>query len=225
MPKSALIYAWAVIATGVAVLACAVVGWQSSDRGAFIVGLGLVAMAATFKMKLPKLTGTLSPAFVFVLVSVATETWSETVIIAALSAAVQCLWRPKTRPTALQLAFNMAALAIAGGVAHGMTQLLVVRSNPDLLLVALGAAGVALLVTNTLLLSTILCLVREAPFMTIWCSVQMWTVPYYLAGGVLANIWARAQLSPATGGVVLALASVYVLSICYRELSFVIGPG
>jgi hypothetical protein len=179
----------------------------------------LACIAATFNLKLPKLTGTLSPAFVFVLVAVATCGWAETVAIAALSGIVQCLWRPKRKPTFLQVAFNAAAMAVAGGVSHGMAAMLLLAGGPEVLVVVLGAAGITLLVCNTLLLATILCLIQEAPFMTVWRSVHLWAVPYYLAGGVLANIWARANLSTSMGYTILATASVYALSLCYRELS------
>jgi len=223
MTKSAQIYVWTVIAIGIAVLACAVVGWQSSNRGAMLACLGLAALAATFKVKLPKLTGTISPAFVFLLVSVATRSWSETVVIAVVSAIVQCLWRAKTRPRALQLALNAATLAIAGGVAHGVARGLTVMGGADVLAVVLGAAGVTLLVTNTLLISTMLWLIKEGPFYTVWRAVQLWAVPYYLAGGALASVWVRAELTFSTSVTILAAASVYVLSVCYQELGLLIG--
>ena len=222
MTRTALIYASIVIAMGIAVLGSAALQWQSpwqSPTGpAMLTCLGLASLAATFKVSLPKLTGTISPAFVFLLVSVATQSWSETVLISVVSAIVQCLWRPKKRPGALQVAFNAAAMAIAAGVAHGVARGLTAVGGLDVLVVVLGAAGVALLVTNTLLISTILCLIKEGPFYTIWRSVQLWAVPHYLAGGVLASSWARARLTASIGVTVLAAASVYVLSVCYSEL-------
>jgi hypothetical protein len=170
-------------------------------------------------MKLPRLTGTISPAFIFLLVSVATLNWSQTVLIAAVSAVVQCLWNPKNKPTGLQVAFNAAALAIAGGTAHGVTRLVTVKSDTDVLAVVLGAAGVTLLMSNTLLLATILCLVKEVPFITAWRSVQLWMVPYYLAGGALANVWARAELTALSSVIILAPLSAYLLSVGYREIA------
>jgi len=218
MPKKALFYAWSVVIIGVAVLACAGFGWRSSNSTAFVVCLGLAGLAATFKMRLPKLTGTLSPAFVFVLVAAATLSWSETVAIAAISGIVQCVWFPKNRPTALQVAFNAAALAISSGIAYGIAPMMMVSGGKDMLVAGLGAAGVALLVSNTLIISMILCLIKEASFMTAWRSVQLWAVPYYLAGGLLANIWSRTQFTPGLAAMVLAAVSAYVMSIVFREL-------
>ena len=68
------------------------------------------------------------------------------------------------------------------------------------------------------MVSTILCLLKEAPFYAVWRSVQLWTVPYYMAGGLLAGVWARAELTASVGIAILAAASVYVLSVCVREL-------
>lgn len=214
MPKNALIYAWTIITIGIVVLGFAALGWQSSNLQAFLVCLGLTAFAATLKFQLPKMTGMLSPAFVPLLVSVATRSWSETVVIGAVLGIVQTLWRPKNRPTPMQIAFNGANLAIDAGVAYGLARVLMVAGGTDVMVVILGVAGVALLVTNTLILSTILCLIKDAPFMTAWRSLHLWSVPYYLAGGVLANVWARADLTAHIGVIVLAATSVYLLSVC-----------
>jgi hypothetical protein len=227
MTRSAHIYAWTVIAIGMAVLGCAALEWQSSWQSATgavtVACLGLAAVAATFKVKLPKLTGTISPAFVFVLVATADLSWSETVGVSVVSALVQCLLRPATRPTTLQLAFNAATMAIAGGVAHGVARGLTAFGGSDVLVVVLGAAGVALLVTNTLLVATILCLMEEGPFYKVWRSVQLWAVPYYLGGGILAGVWSRADLRVSAKVTVLAAASVYMLSVCYQELVLLCG--
>ncbi len=219
MPMKALYYAWSIVVIGVAVLVCAISGWQSADPSAFGVCLGLAALAATFKMRLPKLTGTISPAFVFVMVAIASLSWSEVVVIAAISGIVQCLWRAKKRPTSLQVAFNTSALAIASGMAYGLARMPVASGHLEMLAVGLGAAGITLLVSNTLIVSMILCLIQEAPFMTAWRSIQLWAVPYYLAGGLLANIWARTQLTGSLGVVILAAVSAYAVSIVFGELA------
>lgn len=108
-----------------------------------------------------------------------------------VSGIVQCLWRPKVRPSALQVAFNGATMAISGAVAGALA-----TATPARLAELLGTADIALLLTNTLLVSTVLCLIKEAPFSSVWRSFQLWAVPYYLAGGVLASI-GRVPIWPA----------------------------
>jgi len=226
MTKSALNYARAVVAMGVAILISAAWLWRSANGIAFGVCLALALFASTLKLKLTGLTGTLSPGFVFLLVSVAMLSWQETVIIAVAAGLVQCLWRPKVPPSSLQIGFAGATMAISAGLTHGVTWGLVAMRSADGMVVILGVAGVVLLVTNTLLVSTILCLLREAPFETVWRSVQRRAVPYYLAGGLLAGVWVRADLATTAGMAVLAAISVYLLSICCRELDMhIASPG
>jgi hypothetical protein len=216
MNKSALIYAWTIIAIGAAVLLSAAFYWQSADGTAFGVCLALAVFASTLKLKLTGLTQTISPAFVFVLVSVALLSWPETVVIAASAGLVQCLWRPRATPRPVQAGFAAGGMAVAGGLAHGVTW--VPPGETDAMTALLGIAGVVLLLTNTLIVATVLCLIREAPFNTIWRSVQCRAVPYYLAGGIVANVWARTKLTVPLGMALLAATSVYLLSICFRQL-------
>jgi hypothetical protein len=110
-------------------------------------------------------------------------------------------------------------MAIASGLTHGVTWGLVALRGADGMVVILGVAGVVLLVTNTLIVATILCLIREAPFRSVWHSVQRRTVPYYLAGGVIANVWTRADVTRSAGIALLAAISVYLLSLCFSELN------
>jgi hypothetical protein len=217
MTKSALIYAWTIIALGTAILFSAAWLWQSANATAFGVCLALALFASILKLKLTGLTETLSPGFVFLLVSVAMLSWTETVVIAVVSGLTQCLWRPKAPPSWLQIGFAGGTMAIAGGLTHGVTWGLVALRGADGTVVILGVAGVVLLVTNTLIVATILCLIREAPFNTLWRSVQRCAVPYYLAGGVIADVWVRANLMKSAGIALLAAISVYLLSLCFRE--------
>ena len=214
MPKLALAYARAVCAAGAAVAASAALLWQSDDSAALLTCLGLAALASTFKVKLPGLTGTISPGFVFLLVAVARLSWSETVAIGVVSALVQSLSRARRRPTNLQIGFNAATVAISGalayGVSHGMAQ---TGGDPAFLL---AVSGVVLLVTNTLIVSSILCLLKDAPLSMVWRSLQPRAVPYYLAGGLLAGVWSRADLT-GSGVALIAAVSVYLLGLCYRE--------
>jgi hypothetical protein len=225
MTKSALIYAWTIVSIGILVLFCAAFNWQTTDGGGWLVCVGLAAFASTLKVRLPKLTGTLSPGFVFLLVSLATLSWTESVVLAAVCGAVQSLWRPKTRPGALQVGFNVSVMAIAAAVTLAMARFLSATAGGDMLVVVLCVAGVTLLVSNTLMISAILCLLKEAAFPTVWRSLQLWAVPYYLAGGILATAWAHTRLNAHPGLTILAAISVYLLSVCYGQVSLLVHPS
>ncbi len=215
MARKPRIYAWTVIATGTAGAASALLLWQPQDLAAFVVCLGLAVLASTFKVKLPSTDGTISPGCIFLLVAIGRLGWSETVAIGMASALVQLLWRRKTRPNAVQISFNAAAMAIAGGLAYGVAHGLA-RSAGDPM-VFLAVAGVVLLVTNTLLVAAIMCLIKNAPLYTVWRLLQPRVVPYYLAGGVLAGVWSRTDLTTSAGVAVMAVVSAYLLNLWHYE--------
>ena len=224
MARKPLIYAWTVIAAGTVVAASAVLPWQPKDIATFLVCLGLAALSSTFKVKLSAAAdGTISPAFVFLLVAIGRLGWSETIVIGVASALVQCLWRRSNRASALQVGFNTAAMAIAGGLAFGVAHGLAQSDGDPMLLLAVS--GVVLLVTNTLLVAAIMCLLQHAPIYRVWRSLQPRVVPYYLAGGVLAGVWSRADLTTGVSVAVMAAASVYLLSLWYRELDTQVPPA
>ncbi len=216
MARNPLIYAWTVIAMGTAVAASALLLWRPQDMAAFVVCLGLAVLASTFKVTLPSTDGTISPGFIFLLVAIGRLGWSETVAIGMASALVQLLWRRKTRPNAVQIGFNAATMAIAGGLAYGVAHGLAQSAGDPV--VFLAVAGVVLLVTNTLLVAAIVCLMKNAPLHTVWRLLQPRVIPYYLAGGVLAGVWSRADLTTSAGVAVMAAVSAYLLSLWYREM-------
>ena len=72
--------------------------------------------------------------------------------------------------------------------------------------------------------SAILCLLKDAPLSTVWRSLQPQAVPYYMAGGLLAGVWSRADLA-GSGVALMAAVSVYLLSLCYRETAERFGPA
>ena len=224
MTKSALSYAWSVVAIGFAILASAAWNWQSTNATAFGACLALAVFSSTRKFSLPRISGTLSPGFVFVLVAIATLGWTEAVVVAVVAGLVQSLWRPKNKPSPLQIAFAGGTMAVAGGLACGVTRGLVIAQGPDAMVLFLAVAALVLLVTNTLVVSTIVCLLQEAPFYTAWRAIQLRAVPYYLAGGILANIWARADLTARFGIPCLAAVSVYLLSLCFEQFAPVPVP-
>ena len=205
------------MAVGAAIFATAGALWQTSGVSAFLVCLALAAVASTMKIRLPGLTGTISPGFVFVLLAVGRLSWSETVIISVVAGLVQCLWRATQPPGLLRLTFNAATMAIAGGLAYAVAHGLIpgAEGTPALLL---AAAGVVLLVSNTMLVSTIVCLSQSAPLLTVWRALQLCAVPYYLAGGVLASVWVRADFAVGAWVPVLTMVTVYLLDTCYRQV-------
>ena len=107
-------------------------------------------------------------------------------------------------------------MAIAGGLAYGVAHGLPPGTADPVLLLAVS--GLVLLVTNTLLVAAIVCLLRDGQVRQVWRSLQARMVPYYLAGGFLAGVWSRADSTTGFGAASMAALSVYLLTLWYRDM-------
>ena len=217
MPKPALIYAWTVVAIGAILAAASGLLWQTTNAPAFGLCLGLAVLASTFKVKLPGFDGTISPAFVFQLVAAAQFTGPEMVAIGMAAALVQCLWKHRNKFSFVKVAFNVSTVAISSGLAYALAHQTPAETGHVAQTLMLGVAGLVLLVVNTMMVSVVVCLLRNTPIHTAWRSLQFWAFPYYLAGGILASVWVHIVTRPSATLAVLAAISVYLLSVCYRE--------
>src|SRR5215467_9916103 len=114
-----------------------VIRWHFRDATAFGVCLALALFASTLKLKVAGLTETLSPGFVFLLISIAMLNWSETIVIAVASGLAQSLWKPKRGPSLLQLGFAGGTMAISAAVTSSVTRALVSIRGEDSMAVVL----------------------------------------------------------------------------------------
>src|SRR5260370_41850527 len=119
MPKNAKVYITLIITLGFALLAgCLVFRAEFPDLPRYFSYLLLAVLASTMKVRLPGITGTISVNFLFILIGVADFTLAETLTMGCLAILMQCLWRSKSGPRLVQVAFNVAALAISIGAAY-----------------------------------------------------------------------------------------------------------
>ena len=149
--------------------------------------LVLALFASTRKVHLPGITGTMSVNFLFVLFSIAVFSFSETVLLASAACVVQCCWRARQRPKPVQVAFNVAALAISAGSSYRVAHLFA-ASRESYLPVMLAMAGACYFTADTLLVSGVLSLVQHKPLIPLWQQCYLWSFPYYLAGGAISAL-------------------------------------
>jgi hypothetical protein len=184
MPRSAKLYIAFVLTSGMA-LPAGLVKWHFPDHARFLSYLALAMLAATLKVRLPKLHGTISVNFVFILIAVTQLTLAETLVVGCSATLIQCMWRTRTRPKPFQVLFNVAAMAVSIWLAYTTAHLLA-RHQELLVRVALSAC--VLFVANTGLVSLVLALVSPQPFKNVWVQCYLWTLPYYLVGAALAAV-------------------------------------
>jgi hypothetical protein len=101
---------------GLATLVYGGIHQTSNNIAEFICYLGIAVLASRLKVNLPGITGTLSVNFLFILIGVLDLSFSETLILGAISMVAQCFY--PERPKALQLAFNVCAGSIATALAY-----------------------------------------------------------------------------------------------------------
>lgn len=193
MPASAKGYISLVSAAGIAAMAYAFLDppW-SHNTIRFAVYFLLSLMAATLKLRLPGLTGTLSIGFVFVLLGISELTLAETMLMACAGVAVQCLWRAQRRPAAVQVLFSVSAVAVSLTLAFGCAQRVRAELHAGPVWIVLAVATCVYFVANSLLVSGVLSLVKQEPLRAIWQQCYLYAFPYYLLGGAVAGLMAAA---------------------------------
>ncbi|MGA2810448.1 MAG: hypothetical protein ABSG16_03540 [Candidatus Acidiferrum sp.] len=205
----------AVIATlGCGVLGVALLNWQSADLTRLAVLLLLGLAAATWKVKLPGITGTISGSFLFILVAVSAFSFSETTLLAATVALLQCFWRARKNPQAVQVVFNVATLSVSAGVAWLSAHALLQAFRSQSLILLLVPAAVLFFVADTGLVSGVIALVEQKKFTTVWHECHGWSFPYYVLGAALAALITVS--SRATGWT----ASLFIVPAMYLVYSY-----
>jgi len=170
------------------VVTTALLHWQSHDLLKFCCYLLIAVLAATMKVELPGIEGTMSVHFLFVLLGVLDLSLPETLVIGCTSALVQTLWKPRHPPKLVKIVFNvfsMTATAIClTYFAYHLSAGLVKSSMPLLLVVA----AVAYFLSNTVPVSIAIALTEGKSLRKIWTATFFWSFPYYLVGAALVGL-------------------------------------
>ncbi len=194
MPANAKFYISLVSAAGLVAMACAFVNLPlSHDLLRFSAYLALSLFAATLKLKLPGLTGTMSVGFVFVLLGIAQLTLPETMLIACAGVVLQCLWRAKVRPAPVQILFSVSAAAIGVMLAYACSTLVRRQLGTDPVSVIMAVATCLYFMSTSMLVSGVLSLVKRESFASVWQQCYLYSFPYYLLGGAVAGLMAASS--------------------------------
>jgi hypothetical protein len=185
------VYVSLVSAAGIAAMASASLcaPW-SHDPFRFCTYFLLSLLAATLKLQLPGLTETMSIGFVFVLLGIAELTLAETMLVASVGVVVQCLWRAKYRPTAVQVLFSVSAVAVSLTLAYECSHFVRTELHAESVSIVLAVATCLYFLTNSLLVSGVLSLVKGEPLRAVWQQSYLFVFPYYLVGGAVVGLMA-----------------------------------
>jgi hypothetical protein len=216
MTKSAKAYIDAVIAAGAATIASAVLNWRSDSLVHYSVFFLLFVAAATLKCRVPGVTGTYSPVFFFALLGSATLSFSEVAVASAVAGIVQSTFRPKRRPSLIQVCFNAANLALSScaGLPIIQRQIPGLAEQPLMLSLILGASVVYFV--NTALVAVVLTLVEHGSFAEIWKHWCLGSLPYYIVGAMIVSATISAADRVSTVAAILLVPTIVLTTMYYR---------
>ena len=203
-----------VVAAGLGTLIYGGIHQSSRNIAEFICYLGIAILASRLKVNLPGITGTLSVNFLFVLIGILELSFTETLILGAISMLAQCVYPYRAR--ALQVAFNVCASSISTALAyiayhHRLTNQ-VIDSRP----VLLGLSATVYFIANAGSVATAISLAERRPLSRILVDSYFWSFPYYLVGAGIAGgiAWLNEKFNWETS--LLVLPAVYLIYRSYR---------
>ncbi|HWW18635.1 MAG TPA: hypothetical protein VNY81_08455 [Candidatus Saccharimonadales bacterium] len=206
-----------VTASGTVILFLAARWWSSANLKQFAVLVGLTFFASTLKVRIPGMTGTISPNFAFLLIAMTFFAFSQTIAAALAAAIVQSFWKPQNRPRMVQVLFNAAALVLSSAFAFGVSHLIVRPVDGTAAISLALLAGTLYFSANTGLVSIVVGLAEQQPVRDVCQRCYEWVFPYFVFGIVVtglisgsfstANMWRSSlQIVPA-----MVLAYLYFL--------------
>jgi len=215
LSRAARLYVALIVALGLGSGVMACVEWRV-DNAPLFLGLLLTALvASTLKVKLPGVRGTISVAFLFILMGTVELSFSETFVIACGCALVQLFWKAKSRPNAVQIAFNVSTMALSGTAAWLAYNVPFMQENltPALLL---AVTAIVFFVFNTVPIAGVIALTDRKSVARVWHDCYFWTFPYYIIGAVLAGAISFATRAMGWQSALLILPVVYLIFRSYR---------
>ncbi len=187
MPKQARAYINVTILAGIVLLVIAAIQWRSSDPSRFAMFALLGLVSSTLKVRLPRIQGTLSGGFVFVLIAIAEFSWPEALVMAASTGLIQCTWNVRRRQVPRQLLFNIGALINSATIAY-LPRFILNRANYESPTILLIVASAIYFWTNNVSVLAALALVEDKPLRTIWGKCSLWSQWYFLIQVGLAGL-------------------------------------
>ena len=216
LPASAKLYLGTVIASGLGLLSWGALEWEPAGLLRFTTFLAIALLASGCKVRLPGVTETVSLNFVVLLAAITELSLPEVVFLAAASAVVQSVWKPKVRPQAIQIWFGLTSMALSSAVAFVGAHSGSPAMFGDALVPFLVLATMLLYGSNVFLVSVAVCLVEGRPVRELGKCCYFWTFPYYLVGAAFAGLMMAASRSLEWYDALLMLPLALLVYLSYR---------
>lgn len=215
MSVTAKLYIALVITAGVAAAMHGLYIWNLTDPLRFLMYLVFAVVGSGLKVRLPRVMGTFSVLFVFLLAGIVEVGLTATIIMSIVAGVVQSYWHAKNKPTVVQVLFSVAVLCLAtwaGDFVYHSESFASVRQSPS---VALALLASVFFMVNTLPVAGVIALTENRRFAPTWAATYSWVFPYYLVGAGLVAIFGFANRSLNWQAWVLILPTVYAIYRSY----------
>lgn len=201
---------------GVAVLAFALMHWQSQDPMRFFCYLAVAVLASGLKVQLPGIDGTMSVNFLFILLGVLELSLPETLVIGCTASLAQSVWQLRGRLDPVKVLFNVAGMmANASALTFLTYHSLVGRfgSNKPILLMI---SALMFFFANTLPISIVIALTEGKSSRKVWSECYFWSFPYYLVGAAAVGLVGIVNRTAGWQTSLLVLPLIYWVYRSYR---------
>ncbi len=186
MPIRARLYIALILAAGTFGVAMQVAHFSSAHPIPFWSFFLVTILTSGLKIRLPMVFATLSVNFLFVLIGIVQFSLPEAIVLGVAGTIVQSLWRPRSRPKAIRIAFTTSSVALAVIAAytvfHGPLNPMLGELHP----VLLGLAACTYFVVNTVLVAGVIALTERKSIYRTWYQTYFWILPYHLVAASVA---------------------------------------
>jgi MASE9 len=212
----ARLYIALVAITGAALIVSALLQWESTNPLRYAAYVTFALAASTLKLKLPGIDGTFSTTSLVILLGVAKLSISETVLLGSAAILMQSLWKTNKPPQTVQVAFNVANVAISATIAHLAGNWNMPKSSDAGQMLAIPAAVAAFFLCNTGLVSMVIALTSEQRVRDVWQSWFLGSFPYYAVSAAIAELMVFSDLHASWPVSLLMLPLVYLAYTYFR---------
>jgi putative nucleotidyltransferase with HDIG domain len=176
----------------------------------------IALVAATLKVTIPGITGTLSVNYVIVLIGLTELSLPECLFAGTVAAIVQCYAHAQRRPSAIQLLFNVANFGISIVCCQSVYSSPYLRAQGLGTLMLLTLSSIAYFLMNTFAVTGIISLTESKSLLRIWKECYLWSFPFFFIGAGIA--WAFHRVAALYGWQIatLGLPGIYILYSAYR---------
>lgn len=202
---------------GLLAVGIALTEWESADILKFAAFLGVATFSAGARIRVPGVITSLPLTSLFVLFGVAELSGPETILLGSIATLVQCFWNESGRPQMEQAAFAAGTMSLSAVAAIWIYQTPWLSGLGNMEpFVRLTAATFALFIANTVLVAAAVAIAERVSIFAVWRECFLGSLPYYVVGGVVAQLASIASHFLGWPTVLLTGPVIYLVFRSYR---------